>query len=89
MDKEYAYVVAGDFVSTDDGTGIVRIAPAFGMNGGAAYDLPIMRTVDAAGVSSEVRPGFVGTQTRHPENRTRPALQVRHVKAYLSLLLAL
>ncbi|HRF98651.1 MAG TPA: class I tRNA ligase family protein, partial [Aggregatilineales bacterium] len=28
--QDYAYVVAGDFVSTTDGTGIVHIAPAFG-----------------------------------------------------------
>ncbi len=52
VDKEYAYVVAGDFVSTDDGTGIVHIAPAFGaddMEAGRKYDLPIVQTVDAAG----------------------------------------
>ena len=52
VDKDYAYVVAGDFVSTDDGTGIVHIAPAFGaddMEAGRKYDLPIVQTVDAAG----------------------------------------
>ena len=27
VESDYAYVVAGDFVSTDDGTGIVHIAP--------------------------------------------------------------
>ncbi len=52
VDKDYAYVVAGDFVSTDDGTGIVHIAPAFGaddMEAGRKYDLPVVQTVDAAG----------------------------------------
>lgn len=52
VDKEYAYVVAVDFVSTEDGTGIVHIAPAFGvdhMNVGREHNLPILHTVDAAG----------------------------------------
>ncbi|MBI3959150.1 MAG: isoleucine--tRNA ligase [Chloroflexi bacterium] len=52
VDKEYAYVVAADFVSTEDGTGIVHIAPAFGtddMNVGREHDLPILHTVNAAG----------------------------------------
>lgn len=29
-EEDYAYVVAGEFVSTEEGTGIVHIAPAFG-----------------------------------------------------------
>ena len=41
-------MVAGDFVSTEDGTGIVHIAPAFGaddLNVGQKYSLPVLRTV--------------------------------------------
>ena len=52
VDKEYAYVVAADFVSTEDGTGIVHIAPAFGaddMEVGSRHNLPLIMTVDAAG----------------------------------------
>ena len=30
VEQDYCYVVAGDFVSTEDGTGIVHMAPAFG-----------------------------------------------------------
>lgn len=30
VEQDYAYVLTGDFVSTEDGTGIVHIAPAFG-----------------------------------------------------------
>ena len=48
----YAYVIAADFVSTADGTGIVHIAPAFGADDlavGQAHDLPVFHTVDAAG----------------------------------------
>jgi isoleucyl-tRNA synthetase len=47
-DKDYAFVVAGDFVSIEDGTGIVHIAPAYGaddMEVGAQHDLPVFRTV--------------------------------------------
>ncbi len=48
VEQDYAYVVAGDFVSTEDGTGIVHIAPAFGEDDlavGQKYKLPILRTV--------------------------------------------
>ncbi|MBI5669185.1 MAG: isoleucine--tRNA ligase [Chloroflexi bacterium] len=48
VEQDYAYVVTGDFVSTEDGTGIVHIAPAFGaddLNVGEKYDLPVLRTV--------------------------------------------
>jgi isoleucyl-tRNA synthetase len=50
--QDYAYVVAGDFVSTTDGTGIVHIAPAFGeddMAVGKKYDLPVLMTVNSEG----------------------------------------
>ncbi len=54
------YVVAADFVSTEDGTGIVHIAPAFGaddMEVGRRYGLPLLMTVDAAGTfRAEVTP---------------------------------
>jgi isoleucyl-tRNA synthetase len=52
QDVDYAYIVAGDFVSTDEGTGIVHIAPAFGaddMDAGMKYGLPVVQTVDAEG----------------------------------------
>jgi isoleucyl-tRNA synthetase len=48
VESDYAYVVAGDFVSTDDGTGIVHMAPAFGaddMEVGRKYKLPVLQTV--------------------------------------------
>jgi isoleucyl-tRNA synthetase len=52
VEQDYAYVVAADFVSTDDGTGIVHIAPAFGqgdMDVGRKYGLPVLQTVNPAG----------------------------------------
>jgi isoleucyl-tRNA synthetase len=52
VEEDYAYVVAGDFVSTDDGTGIVHIAPAFGaddMEVGRKHDLPVIMTIKSDG----------------------------------------
>jgi len=50
--KKAHYVVAGDFVSTEDGTGIVHIAPAFGeddMRMARENDLPIIQTITSEG----------------------------------------
>ena len=52
VEQKHAYVVAGDFVSTDDGTGIVHIAPAFGVDDMAVAqtnNLPVLQTVAADG----------------------------------------
>ena len=52
VDKDAFYVTLGDFVSTEDGTGIVHMAPAFGEDDyqlSLKYDLPLIRPVDAAG----------------------------------------
>ena len=58
--ETYAYVIAADFVSTADGTGIVHVAPAFGADDlavGQAHGLPVIQTVDAAGqFKAEVTP---------------------------------
>jgi len=47
-DKPAHFIVMGDFVTTEDGTGLVHMAPAFGAEDMAAagiYDLPILMTV--------------------------------------------
>ena len=52
VEKDYGYVVPGDFVTTREGTGIVHIAPAFGADDlevGHEYDLPVLHTVDLRG----------------------------------------
>ena len=52
VEKDYGYVVPGDFVTTREGTGIVHIAPAFGaedLEVGQDYDLPVLHTVDLRG----------------------------------------
>lgn len=59
-DKKGYYVVAGDFVTLTDGSGIVHIAPAFGeddYNLGRKYDLPMIQLVDTQGkFKDEVTP---------------------------------
>jgi isoleucyl-tRNA synthetase len=51
-DATWRYVVAGDFVTTTDGSGIVHLAPAFGaddMEVGRQHGLPVVNPVDRAG----------------------------------------
>ncbi len=50
--KKAHYVILGDFVSTEDGTGIVHIAPAFGeddYNVSRKYNLPVLNPVGEDG----------------------------------------
>ena len=59
-DKPAHYIVLGDFVTTEDGTGLVHIAPAFGaddMDLSLEFDLPVIQTVAPDGTFyPEVRP---------------------------------
>jgi isoleucyl-tRNA synthetase len=51
-DRAAHYVVEGDFVTTEDGTGLVHMAPAFGaedMQMAVEYDLPVLMTVKPDG----------------------------------------
>lgn len=55
-DKKAFYVVVDEYVSMDDGTGIVHIAPAFGQddyNIGRRYDLPFFNPVNDEGKYTE------------------------------------
>ncbi len=50
------YVTCDDYVTMEDGTGVVHIAPAFGEDDakvGRAYDLPFVQLVDAKGEMTE------------------------------------
>ena len=52
VEQDYCYVVGGDFVSTEDGTGIVHMAPAFGaddLEAGRRFGLPVLVTVNERG----------------------------------------
>ena len=51
-DKKAFFVTCMDYVSVEDGTGIVHTAPAFGeddYNCGRKYDLPVLQPVDEQG----------------------------------------
>jgi len=51
-DKKAWFVISGDFVSIDEGTGLVHIAPAFGeddMEVGKKNNLPVILNVDEEG----------------------------------------
>ncbi|MEA3248833.1 MAG: class I tRNA ligase family protein [Patescibacteria group bacterium] len=59
LDKAYR-VYAGDFVSVEDGTGIVHIAPAYGEDDaelGRQEGIPPVMSVDATGIMGEGMPG--------------------------------
>ncbi|MDR1245800.1 MAG: isoleucine--tRNA ligase [Clostridiales Family XIII bacterium] len=52
VDKKAFYVTCADYVTTEDGTGIVHTAPAFGeddYNTGRRYGLPVPNPVDEEG----------------------------------------
>ena len=52
VDQDYCYVISADFVNTEEGTGIVHMAPAFGaedLEAGQTHNLPILQTVGLHG----------------------------------------
>lgn len=71
--KKAYYIVAGDFVSTEDGTGIVHIAPAFGEDdarAGQENNLPTLLTVDEEGKITANVPGKgVPVKKKNDKNR--------------------
>ena len=55
-DKKAFFVTCADYVTTEDGTGIVHTAPAFGEDDyqtGRRYELPVINPVDEQGKYSE------------------------------------
>ncbi len=59
-DKKAWFTITADYVTTEDGTGIVHIAPAFGREDydvGVKYDLPLLQLVEADGsISAQAGP---------------------------------
>ena len=63
LDKKSYYVTLGDFVTMEDGTGIVHIAPAFGEDDyiiGLKYDLPLLQAVERNGLFKEEAGNYAG-----------------------------
>ncbi len=56
VNKKAFYIVCADYVTMEDGTGIVHIAPAFGQDDyevGLKYDLPVLNPVGEDGCYTE------------------------------------
>ena len=63
LKKKAYYLTVADYVTMEDGTGIVHIAPAFGEDDhqvGDRYDLPPVKLVDGAGKLTEECGEFAG-----------------------------
>ncbi len=79
-DKPAWRVVAADYVATDEGTGIVHIAPAFGADDmiiGQANDLPVIMPVDEeAQFTAEITP-WAGMFVKDADNGIMDDLEAR------------
>jgi len=63
VDKKAWYVIPGEFVSTEDGTGVVHIAPAFGADDyevSRKFDLPFIQPVTKSGRFTDQVTDFAG-----------------------------
>ena len=57
------YVLNGDFVTLEDGTGIVHIAPGFGADDyeiGQEYGLPVLQAIEANGIFKDFAGPYAG-----------------------------
>ncbi len=71
VDKKGFYVVEADFVSTEDGSGIVHIAPAFGADDyevSKKYDLPFLQPVTRGGIFTDEVTDFAGKFVKDADN---------------------
>lgn len=79
VEKNAFYTVMADFVTADEGTGIVHISPAFGQddyNVGQKYNLPFIQPVDASGCFDSTIPAFTGVFFKDADNRVVKELRI-------------
>ena len=98
VDRKGFYVIEADFVTTEDGTGIVHIAPAYGEDDyqvGRKYNLPVIHPVNRSGEFGPEVTDFPETFVKdadaadHPlPERASHSVQERDDFAQLSALLA-
>ncbi|MEW6510457.1 MAG: isoleucine--tRNA ligase [Bacteroidota bacterium] len=82
VDKKAFYVVEAPFVTTDDGTGIVHMAPAYGEDDYQAsktYDLPTIHPVNRSGEFSDDVPEFTGMFVKDADAEIIRNLRDRHI----------
>ena len=63
VDKKAFFVICGNFVSTEDGSGIVHVAPAFGQDDyevSKKYNLPVLQPVTRGGLFTDEVTDFKG-----------------------------
>jgi isoleucyl-tRNA synthetase len=81
-DKKAWYVVSAEFVTTDDGTGIVHMAPAYGaedLEVGRRFDLPVIHLVDEEGKFVEAVTPWAGRFVKEADGDIIADLQQRGV----------
>ncbi len=80
FEQDYAYVLHGDFVSMEDGSGIVHIAPAFGaddMDVGREYGLPVIQTVKPDGAFIDAVTPWAGMWVKDADPLIKKELKAR------------
>jgi isoleucyl-tRNA synthetase len=82
-------VYGGDFVTTEEGTGIVHIAPAFGeddMNLGREHKLPFVQHVDGNGKFKEEVKDFAGLEVKPKADHMATDIEIIKYLAHNNLL---
>ncbi len=72
VDKPAFVVISTDFVSTEDGTGIVHMAPAYGEDDNRAareYDLPTLHPLDKSGRFGPELPPYAGMHAKEADKK--------------------
>ncbi len=80
VDDRASVVVTADFVTTDDGTGIVHLAPAFGvddMEAARQWNLPVVNPVLADGTFDERVAPWAGRRVKETDKEVIADLAVR------------
>ena len=82
IDDRGQRVVTADFVATDEGTGIVHLAPAFGaddMEAARRWDLPVLNPVDANGTFDEQVAPWAGRRVKDTDPEVIADLEARRL----------
>jgi isoleucyl-tRNA synthetase len=82
VDKKAFFVVEAEFVTTEDGTGIVHMAPAYGEDDyrtSKIYDLPTLHPVNRSGEFGDDVPDFAGKFVKDADQDIIRVLRERKV----------
>ncbi len=83
FDKDDAWrVVSADFVTTDEGTGVVHTAPAFGADDyemGQEHDIPLFNPVDEDGKFTDKVPEFEGQWFKDADSDIARAIKDKYL----------